>query len=90
MNSKMTTNSQLSTTEPKKHKQKKQLEQEQNHRNGDHMEGYQQGGVGERMGGKVQGISRINGRYKIDRGRLRIVWEMEKPKNLYAHPRDMN
>ena len=44
MNSKMTTNSQLSTTEPKKHeKQKlgKQLEQEQNHRNGDHVEGYQ-------------------------------------------------
>ena len=41
----MTTNSQLSTTEPKKQKQKlsKQLEQEQNHRNGDHMEGYQQG-----------------------------------------------
>ena len=40
----MTTNSQLSTTEPKKQKQnklKKQLEQEQNHRNGDHMEGYQ-------------------------------------------------
>ena len=40
MNSKMTTNSQLSTTEPKKNKNKlsKQLEQEQNHRNGDHME----------------------------------------------------
>ena len=31
---------------------------------------------------KVQGIRSINGRYKIDRGRLRIVWEMEKPKNL--------
>ena len=48
MNSKMTTNSQLSTTEPRKQKQKlsKQLEQEQNHRNGDHMEGYQQGGEG--------------------------------------------
>ena len=48
MNSKMTTNSQLLTTEPKKTKNKnklsKQLEQEQNHRNGDHMEGYQQGG----------------------------------------------
>ena len=43
MNSKMTTNSQLSTTEPKKQKLSKQLEQEQNHRNGDHMEGYQQG-----------------------------------------------
>ena len=43
MNSKMTTNSQLSTTEPKKQKLSKQLEQQQNHRNGDHMEGYQQG-----------------------------------------------
>ena len=46
MNSKMTANSDLLTTEPKKtHKNKlsKQLEQEQNHRNGDHMEGYQQG-----------------------------------------------
>ena len=40
MNSKMTTNSQLLTTEPKKQpKLSKQLEQ--NHRNGDHMEGYQ-------------------------------------------------
>ena len=34
------------------------------------------------MGGKVQGIRSIIGRYKIDRGRLRIVQEMEKPKNL--------
>ena len=43
MNSKVTTNSQLSTTEPKKQKSKlsKQLEQEQNHRNGAHMEGCQ-------------------------------------------------
>ena len=50
MNNKMTTKSQLSTTEPKKEKAKnklgKQLEQEQNHRNGDHMEGYQWGGEG--------------------------------------------
>ena len=61
MNNKMTTNSQLSTTEPKKNKNElsKQIEQEQNHRNGDHKEGYQQGsGRGE----KVQTISRINGR----------------------------
>ena len=42
MNSKMTTNSQLSTTEPKKKKVSKQIAQEQNRRNGDHMEGYQQ------------------------------------------------
>ena len=48
MNRKMTTNSQLSTTQPKKNKNKnklgKQLEQEQDHQNGDHMEGYQRGG----------------------------------------------
>ena len=58
MNSKMTTSSQLSTTKPKnknknknknKGKLSKQLELEQNHRNGDHLEGYQQGsGWGER------------------------------------------
>ena len=40
----MTANSQLSTTERKtktKTKLSKQIEQEQIHRNGDHMEGYQ-------------------------------------------------
>ena len=42
----------LSTSEPKKQKQKlrKQLEQEQNHRNGDHMEVCQYGGGGEKGG----------------------------------------
>ena len=47
MNSKMMTNSQLSTTKPKKKEKKnklsKQLEQEQIYRNADHMEGHQQG-----------------------------------------------
>ena len=45
MNSKITTNSQLSTTEPKTktNKLSKQPEQEQNHRNGDHMDSYQEG-----------------------------------------------
>ena len=62
----MITNSQLSTTEPKRTKNKnklsKQLEQEQDHRNGDHMKGYQWGdGVG-RVGKKVQAVKRINGR----------------------------
>ena len=28
--------------------------------------------------------------YVQSRGRLRIVWEMEKPKNLYVQPMDMN
>ena len=37
------------------------------------MEGYQHEGGGRRMGEMVQGIRSINGRYKIDRGRLRIV-----------------
>ena len=85
----MTTKSQLSTTEPKnknKNKLSKQLEQEQIHRNRDHTEGYQWGGGGRRMRGKVQRIHSINGGYKIGRGRLRIVWEMEKPENLYIQP----
>ena len=66
MNSKMTS-LQLSKTEPEKQKQKlsKQLEQEQNHRNGDHMEGYQWGWRGDQWGGKVQGIRSIIGRLKI-------------------------
>ena len=44
----MTTNSQLSTTEPKKQKQKlsKQLKQKENQRNGEHIEGFQCGGGG--------------------------------------------
>ena len=66
MNSKMKTNSELLTSEPKNNKNKnklsKQLEQDQNHINGDHWEGYQQGSGRVREGGKVQRISSINGR----------------------------
>ena len=64
MNSKMTTNSQLSTEPKNKNKKKvsKQLEQEQNHRNGDHMEGYQKGSETVRYGEKVQRINSLNGR----------------------------
>ena len=48
------------------------------------MEGYQ---LGEgRMGEKVHGIRSIIGMHKIDMGRLRVVQETEKPKNLYVHP----
>ena len=61
----MTTHSQISITKPKNKIQQKQklsnlLEQEQNHRNGDHMEGYQRGGGKNEE--KAQGISSINGR----------------------------
>ena len=41
------------------------------------------------MGEKVQGIRNIISRYKIDRGMLKIEG-MEKPKNLYVQPMDMN
>ena len=61
----MTTNSQLLTPEPKKktkNELSKQLEQEQNHRNGDHMEGYQQGSGRGREGENSQRINSINGR----------------------------
>ena len=65
MNSKMTINSQLLTTTPKtktKNELSKQLEQEQNDRNGDHREGYQQVSGKGREGAKVQRIRRINGK----------------------------
>ena len=80
----MTTNSQLSTTKPKKQKQTKQTT-----RTGTESQKWRsQGGLSvgkekeENWEKMIQGIRSIQGRYKIDRGRLRIVWEMEKPKNL--------
>ena len=55
MNNKMTTNSQLPTNEPKrKQKLSKQLEQEQNQRNGHHMEGFQWGAGREEWGGRYR------------------------------------
>ena len=92
MNTKMTTYNyqQLNLKIKNKNKLSKQLEQKQNHRNGDHMEDHQQGSVRMRDGEKVQKISSINGRWKIDRGRLRIVQEMQMAKNLYVRLMDMN
>ena len=73
MNSKMTTNSQLSTTEPKKQKQKlsKQLEQEQNHRNGDHMEDYQWAGGREEQVGKGTGNKKHNRQAQNRQGEIK-------------------
>ena len=81
MNSKMTINSQLSKAEPKKKKTKQTTRTETESQKW-RSHGGLSVGRGEN-GENVQGIRCINGRYKIDRGRLRIVWEMEKPKNLY-------
>ena len=52
----------------KKKANSKQLEQEHNHRNGDHMEGDQWREEGGRTGEKVQGIRSTDGRYKIGAG----------------------
>ena len=73
MNNKMTTNSQLSTTEPKKETKQKQTKQTT--RTGTESQKWRSHGrlsVGRGRGRRkrVQGIRSINGRYKIDRGRL--------------------
>ena len=61
-NSKMTTNSQLLTTEPKAKQTKQTTRTGTESQNGDHMEGYQQLGGRGRLEEKVQGIRSINGR----------------------------
>ena len=38
------------------------------------------------MGRKVQGIRSLNGRYKVDRERSRIIWEMEKRRTYMYGP----
>ena len=76
MNSKVTTNSQPSTTEPKNQNQK---QTKQTTRTGTESQKWRSHGglsVGRgqgRMGEKIQKIRSINGRYEIDRGRLRMV-----------------
>ena len=61
MNSKMTTNSQLSTTEPKKKQKQKQTKQTT--RTGIESQIWRSHGVGgKRMREKVQGIRCVNGR----------------------------
>ena len=78
MNSKMTTNSQLSTisTEPKN---QHQTQTEQTTRTRTESQKWRSHGglsVGSgrgKMREKIQGIRSTNGRYKIDRGRLRTV-----------------
>ena len=69
MNNKMTTNSQLSTIEPKKQKQKlsKQLEQDRITEMEITWRVINRGVGGGEGGEKVQGISSIIGRHKIDR-----------------------
>ena len=78
----MVINAQLSKIESKKPSKQ---EQEQNHRYGDHLEGYQLGWERGKMGERCKEKEVQIGRYKIDKGMLRIIQEMEKPKNLYVY-----
>ena len=50
------------------------------------MEDYPWGGRGGEWGKRVQGIRSIIGRYKIDRGRLRIVKEMVRQRTYMYDP----
>ena len=77
MNSKMTTNSQLLTTEPIKKIQQKQTKQTT--RIGTESEkwtshgGFHWGEGGEEYGEQVQGIRSIIGRHKIDKERPKML-----------------
>ena len=55
MNNKMTTNSQLSTTDPKKQKQTKETTTRTESQKSDHMEGYKQERGGEKWGKRCRG-----------------------------------
>ena len=82
----------LKKIKEKQQKQKlsKQLKQEQNQRNGHHMEDFQWGGGGEEQDGKVQGRRSIISGHKIDGEREKMGQETESSKNLYVQPMDMN
>ena len=85
MNSKMTTNTTINNcTLKNKNKLSKQLEQEQNHRNGDHMEGYQWGEGGERMGGKGTGNKKHKWQVQNRQGLVKNSIGNVKAKNLYV------
>ena len=65
------------------------MEQEQNHRNGDHMEGYQQGSEG-KEGEKCTENKQHKCQVENRQREVKNSMEMEKPKNLYVRPMDMN
>ena len=86
----MTINSQLSTTEPKKKKKTKRRT-----RTGTESQkwisyrGLSAGKWSRQNGGK--GTENQKHKWQVqNRGRLRIIQEMEKPKNVYVQSMDMN
>ena len=90
MNIKRATNPQLPTTESENKKKKRKEKIKQTTRTGTESQirrssgGLSAGrGKGD-MEEKVQGLRSIIGRYRTDGELLRIVQEIEKPKNSYA------
>ena len=86
MNIKKATNSELSTTDSKT-KQSKTKKPKQTGTGIESQVWRYFGGLADRKGENGQkhaGTKKHNCRQKIDRGKLRIVQKMEKPKNLYA------
>ena len=92
----MTTNSQLSTNEPKrKEKQQKQTLSKQPNRNRIRemditWRDFSGEGEGRNSGGKVQGRRNMVSRHKVVGERSKMVWETEDSENLYVQPMDMN
>ena len=85
----MTRNSQLSTNEPKKSERKSTKTKTTNNQNRNRIREMDItwrvfSGGREEQGGKGTGIRNRIDRHKIDRGQLRILQEMEKPKNLHV------
>ena len=83
----------MNLKEKKNNKNKKvikQLEQEQNQRNGDHTKGFQWGRGREEWGEKVQGRRSIISRHKVHWDRQKMVQETDNSKNFYVQPTDMN
>ena len=82
MNNKMAVISQLSTIEKNQTKQTNRTGTESQIWRS--FRGLSVGRGKGRIGEKVQGLRVQIGRYRIDRGMLRTMQEMEQPKNLYA------
>ena len=84
------TNSQLSITEPKKQKQKRKRTKQITRTGTESQKWRPHGGLsagrGENEGEKVQGIRSINGRYKVDRGKLRIVGKWRRQRTYMYDP----
>ena len=89
MNIKMAINSQLSIIEYN-NKLSKQARQKQNHRYGDHLEGYQLGGGRGKVGRKMERLRRTNWWVQNRQRDFKNSVGNGVAKDLYSYPMDMN